>query len=163
MSLPTRTLGRNGPRVSAIGFGAMSLGGAYGQKDSTEDKLKVLDRAHEIGERFWDTADIYFDSEERIGDWFKKTGKREDIFLATKFGIDFDMATGKQNVRNEPEYVRFACDRSLKKLGIDTIDLYYAHRVDDVTPIETTVEAMAQLKKFVLRASRVPSWSRSRR
>jgi len=149
MSLPTRALGRNGPQVPAIGFGAMSLGGAYGQKDSVEEKLKVLDRAYEIGERFWDTADIYADSEERIGEWFQRTGKRDDIFLATKFAIDFDMTTGTQKVRTDPEYVRFACDRSLKKLGVDTIDLYYVHRVDDVTPIEKTVEAMAQLKKYV--------------
>lgn len=146
MSIPTRQLGRNGPLVPAIGFGAMSLGGAYGQKDTNEDKLKVLDRAHEIGQRFWDTADIYFDSEDRIGEWFKKTGKRDDIFIATKFGITFT-AEGVQVERSDAEYIREACDKSLKRLGIDTIDLYYSHRLDDKTPIETMIETLVELKK----------------
>jgi aryl-alcohol dehydrogenase-like predicted oxidoreductase len=142
---PTRTLGRNGPQVPAIAFGAMSIGGAYGQQNSAEEKLKVLDHAHKIGARFWDTADIYSDSEQRIGEWFAKTGKRADIFLASKFSLDF--STGTQVTRTDPEYVHFACNRSLKKMGIDTIDLYYAHRVDGVTPIEKTIEAMVELKK----------------
>lgn len=124
----------------------MSIGGAYGQQNTVEDKLKVLDRAWEIGERFWDTSDVYFDSEDRIGDWFKRSGKRDDIFIATKFALNYD-ENMNQTVRSDPEYVRFACERSLKKLGIETIDLYYCHRVDRKTPIEKTVEAMVQLKK----------------
>ncbi|KAK0649102.1 NADP-dependent oxidoreductase domain-containing protein [Cercophora newfieldiana] len=146
MAPPTRPLGRNGPQVPAIGFGAMSIGGAYGQKDTTEEKLKVLDRAWEIGQRFWDTADIYADSEDRIGEWFKKTGKRDDIFVATKFGLVFTPSL-EQTERSDPEYVRSACEKSLQRLGVETIDLYYCHRVDSKTPIEKTIEAMVQLKK----------------
>lgn len=141
----TRQIGRNGPQVTAIGFGTMSLGDAYGGKDTIEDKLKVLDRAYEIGELFWDTADIYGDCEVLLGQWFKQTGKRSDVFLATKFGLDF--STGSQAVHSDPEYVKLACETSLKKLGIETIDLYYCHRVDGKTPIEKTIEAMVELKK----------------
>jgi aryl-alcohol dehydrogenase-like predicted oxidoreductase len=149
MAPPSRPLGRNGPSVPAIGFGAMSLGGAYGQKDSTEDKLKVLDRAWEIGQRFWDTADVYGDSEDRIGEWFKKTGKRDDIFIATKFGLHYT-PQWDQTERSDPEYVRSACEKSLQRLGVETIDLFYCHRVDNKTPIEKTIEAMAGLKKWVV-------------
>lgn len=145
MTSPLRPLGKNGPPVPAIGFGAMSIGGIYGRQIAAEDKLKVLDRAWEIGARFWDTAEAYFDSEVRIGDWFRQTGKRDDIFLATKFALHFnDMG---HTIRSDPEYVRLACERSLKTLGMDTIDLYYCHRVDGKTPIEKTVEAMVELKK----------------
>lgn len=148
MPFPTRALGRNGPQVSAVGFGAMSVGGAYGPQKSISDKLAVLDRAWELGTHFWDTADLYLDSEERIGEWFAKNpGKRADIFLATKFGCDYKRDTGEFNVYSDADYVRSACDRSLKKLGIDTIDLYYCHRVDRKTPIEKTIEALVELKK----------------
>jgi len=142
----TRHLGRNGPQVTAIGFGAMSIGGAYGnyQDVTVEDKLKVLDRAYEINELFWDTADVYRDSEDVIGQWFKKTGKRSDIFLASKFGLDY--TGGVQTVRSDPEYVKLACEKSLKRLGVKTIDLYYCHRVDGKTPIEKIIEAMVELK-----------------
>jgi len=148
MTPPTRPLGRNGPLVSAIGFGAMSIGYAYDQKTaaSTEDKVKLLDRAWEIGERFWDTADVYADSEDVIGTWFKKSGKRSEIFIATKFGLRYG-ADFAQTERSDPEYVKSACDKSLKRLGIDTIDLYYCHRIDSTTPIEKTIEAMVELKK----------------
>jgi aryl-alcohol dehydrogenase-like predicted oxidoreductase len=142
MSIPTRPLGRNGPQVSAVGFGAMGLGGVYGQIDREEDKLALLDRAHQIGVRFWDTADAYMDSEDTIGKWFLRSGKRQDIFLATKFGF----ATGFE-VRSDPGFVKEACERSLKRLGVESIDLYYCHRVDGKTPIEKTVEAMAELKR----------------
>ena len=147
MAPPSRPLGRNGPLIPAIGFGAMSLGLAYGaHNDSAEDKLAVLDHAWSIGQVFWDTADIYADSEDRIGDWFKKTGKRADIFLATKFGLQYSPSF-EQSEHSDPEYVRSACEKSLKRLGVETIDLYYCHRVDNKTPIERTIEAMAQLKK----------------
>jgi len=148
MTIPTRPLGRNGPQVPAIGFGAMSIGGAYGNPGSKEDKLKVLDRAWEIGQHFWDTADIYADNEDVIGEWFKKTGKRSDIFLATKFGLKFT-PDFVQSEHSDPEYVRAACEKSLKRLGVETIDLYYCHRVDDKTPIEKTIEAMVELKRYV--------------
>ncbi|KAK3322733.1 NADP-dependent oxidoreductase domain-containing protein [Apodospora peruviana] len=148
MTIPTRSLGRNGPQVPAIGLGCMSIGAAaYGSDDQTiEDKLEVLERAWEIGARFWDTADIYIKSEDRIGDWFKNTGKRDDIFLASKFGIIFDPATGSIGLDSSPEYARGACERSLARLGVETIDLYYCHRVDGKTPIEKTMEALVQLK-----------------
>lgn len=145
MTTPTRPLGRNGPLVSAIGLGAMSIGGGYGQQVSTEENFKLLDRAWEIGERFWDTADVYRDSEDTIGAWFKRSGKRSDIFIATKFGLHYD-ANWVQTERSDPEYVKAACDKSLKRLGIDTIDLFYCHRVDSKTPIEKTIEAMVELK-----------------
>lgn len=143
MSIPTRPLGKNGPQVSGIGLGLMSFSGWYGQNISLDDSLTFLDRAHEIGQRFWDTADVYVGSEERIGQWFKRSGKRDDIFLATKFALRG--MTGE--VSNEPDWIREACQRSLDTLGIETIDLYYCHRVDDRTPIEHTVQAMAELKR----------------
>lgn len=148
MSLPTRQLGRNGPQVTGVGLGLMSFAGWYKQEGLNEENaLAFLDRAYELGERFWDTADVYTNSEERVGAWFKKTGKRDDIFLATKFAIGHD---GQGYVmRNDPAYVKEACARSLAKLGVDTIDLYYCHRVDKKTPIEHTIKAMAELKAYV--------------
>ena len=121
------------------------LSAFYGQVESDEDRFKFLDRAYELGETFWDSADMYQDSEDLIGKWFKRIGKRNEIFLATKFA---NLYQGDKLIqRNDPEYVREACEKSLKRLGIETIDLYYCHRLDQVTPIEKMVEAMAQLKK----------------
>ncbi|RFU33212.1 hypothetical protein B7463_g3125, partial [Scytalidium lignicola] len=137
--IQTRSLGRNGPQVPAIGFGAMSIGGIYGQQETSENKLKVLDRAHEIGERFWDTADIYLDSEDLIGEWFKQSGKRSDIFLATKFGVDF--STGAQRVFSDPEYIRSACARSLQSqgkiryLGLSEVSASTIRRAHAIHPI----------------------------
>ncbi|KID94607.1 Aldo/keto reductase, partial [Metarhizium majus ARSEF 297] len=149
-SVPTRQLGRNGPRVTGIGLGLMSFAGWYGQKDtSVESSLALLDRAHEIGERFWDTADIYTGSEQRVGEWFRRSGKRDDIFLATKFAIRAG-ADGSRSVDNDPAWIREACAASLARLGTDAIDLYYVHRIDDKTPIERTIEAMAELKRHVV-------------
>jgi aryl-alcohol dehydrogenase-like predicted oxidoreductase len=144
--LPTRKLGKNGPEVTALGFGAMGLSAFYGAPESDEERFKVLDRAYELGERNWDSADVYMDNEDLIGKWFKRTGKRDEIFLATKFSNHF--VDGQMVQRSDPEYVRRACEKSLQRLGIPTIDLYYCHRLDGKTPIEKTVEAMAQLKKY---------------
>ncbi|KAJ5379052.1 NADP-dependent oxidoreductase domain-containing protein [Penicillium cosmopolitanum] len=144
MSLPLRTLGRNGPQVNAVGLGLMSIGGIYGAASSTEEGVAFLEHAHATGQRFWDTADLYLTSEDIVGEWIKRTGKRNDIFLATKFAIQ--LADGAMKVRSDPEYVKLACEKSLKRLNIDTIDLYYCHRVDGVTPIEKTIEAMVELK-----------------
>ncbi|KAI9042056.1 putative aldo/keto reductase [Aspergillus affinis] len=147
MSLPTRTLGRNGPKVTGVGLGLMSIGGVYGPKGTDEERFALLDKAHEIGEHFWDTADLYSDSEELIGKWIRKNpAKAKDIFLATKFAITMG-ADGSINLDSSPEYVKAACQRSLDKLGVETIDLYYCHRVDGKTPIEKTIEAMVELKK----------------
>lgn len=149
MAPVTRTLGKTGPSVPAIGFGLMSIGGVYGAVPSNEERSALLDHAHAIGERFWDTADIYADSEDAVGLWVKQNPeKRKDIFLATKFGIQFDPATYTQTLRSDPEYIKEACERSLTRLNTDYVDLYYCHRVDGKTPIEKTVEAMVELKKY---------------
>lgn len=111
----------------------------------------MLDHAWKIGCTHWDTSDAYGDSEILIGKWFKlHPERRADIFLATKFGISAEVqadGTYKGTVNSTPEYAKKACEASLKKLGVDYIDLYYAHRVDGKTPIEKTVQAMVELKK----------------
>ncbi|KAI0336646.1 Aldo/keto reductase [Cubamyces sp. BRFM 1775] len=141
-TLPLRKIG--GVNVSAIGYGAMGIAGAYGDKLPDEERFKLLDTLYEMGCTNWDTADIYFDSEDLIGRWFKKTGKRDEIFLATKFG--FSPEPGKA-ISGEPAYVRKAIERSLQRLGTDHVDLYYLHRADPDVPIELTVRAMAELVK----------------
>lgn len=146
MSLPLRTLGRDGPPVSAIGLGFGSIGGFYGPPGTVDERVALLDHAHAIGLRFWDMADIYGDSEDVVGEWIKRSGKHNDVFLATKFGLQ-RQPDGKHTFRSDPEYVKAACEKSLQRLGVDTIDLYYCHRVDGVTPIEKTIEAMVELKK----------------
>ncbi|KAI5455510.1 hypothetical protein NCC49_000318 [Naganishia albida] len=147
-SLPARQLGKQGPQVTAIGFGTMGLSAFYGKVDSDEERFKVLDRAYELGESHWDSADIYGDSEELLGKWFARTGKRSEIFLTTKFANKVLGGGGaKREIDSSPEYCREACEKSLKRLGTDYIDLYYCHRVDKKTPIEKTIEAMAQLQK----------------
>jgi aryl-alcohol dehydrogenase-like predicted oxidoreductase len=125
----------------------MSIGGAYGAVPSDEDRLALLDRAHAIGQWFWDTADIYGDSEEIIGTWrAKNPDKAKDIFLASKFAIQVYDGF-RQIIDTSPEYARTALEKSLKRLQADSIDLYYVHRVDRKTPIEKTIEAMVQFKK----------------
>ncbi|KAJ7084963.1 NADP-dependent oxidoreductase domain-containing protein [Mycena epipterygia] len=139
MSVPTRKIG--GTNVSAIGFGAMVVAGAYGVLGDEEEKFKltapkILDAAYAAGCTMWDTADLYGDSEEFIGKWFKRTGKRDEIFLATKFG--FVPKDGLTTVDGSPEYAKLCVEKSLKKLGVDCIDLYYTHH---------TVGAMAEFVK----------------
>lgn len=143
--LPTRKLGKNGPQVTAVGLGLMGLSAFYGEPGSDEERFKFLDRAYELGETFWDSADMYMDSEDLLGKWFKRTGKRSEIFLATKFGNKW-AKDGSLEIESSPEYVKEACAKSLQRLGVDHIDLYYCHRVDGKTPIEKTVEAMVELK-----------------
>ncbi|KAL4869943.1 hypothetical protein BDV12DRAFT_195947 [Aspergillus spectabilis] len=146
MLVPTRSLGRNGPQVSSVGLGLMSIGGVYGAAPSDGQRLALLDRAHAIGQWFWDTADIYFDSEDIIGKWrAQNPDKAKDIFLATKFAITMH-DDYSQTLDTSPEYARAALEKSLRRLQTDSIDLYYAHRVDGKTPIEKTVEAMVQFK-----------------
>ncbi|KAF9519819.1 hypothetical protein BS47DRAFT_1336522 [Hydnum rufescens UP504] len=128
---------------AAIGYGAGGIGGVgYGPAGSDEERFKVLDRLFELGCRHWDTASIYGDSEELIGKWFERTGNRDKIFLATKFGF-----TPEFILRGDPEFVKSECEKSLKKLRTDRIDLYYQHRPAPDTPIEITVGAMAELVK----------------
>ncbi|KAI1741122.1 putative aldo-keto reductase [Xylaria scruposa] len=140
-----RTLGKNGPKVSAIGFGLESLStNHYGTYPSDEERFKILDRALELGVTFWDSSDLYGDSEELVGRWFRRTGKRGDIFIATKFGYIVD--NQRYKVDSSAAYCKQACNASLKRLGVDSIDLYYIHNINPETPIEETMRAMKELQ-----------------
>ena len=137
-----RSLGGEGPAVSALGLGTMSLGIAdtYTSSAQTiEAAVGLIERAVELGMNFLDTADIYGDSEQKVG--LAIRNRRQNVVLATKFGF----VPEARRIDGRPEYVRQACDRSLKRLGVDHIDLYYQHRVDPLVPIEETIGAMAAL------------------
>lgn len=140
-----RTLGKSGEKVSAIGLGCMGMAFAYGQRDDAESQA-TLELALDLGVNFWDTADMYGKglNEEQLSKVLAT--RRKDVFLATKFGFRFrdDNST---YFDGSPAYMKKACEASLKRLGVDTIDLYYTHRVDAEIPIEETVGAMAELVK----------------
>ena len=141
-----RKLGRHGPEVSAIGLGCMSMGiaGTYTSSvRSDDDAVALIHRALDLGVTLLDTADIYGDSERQVGKALR--GRRDKVVLATKFGFVGAIGASDRAINGTPQYVRQACESSLKKLGVDTIDLYYLHRVDASTPIEETVGAMATL------------------
>ncbi|KAL9080500.1 MAG: hypothetical protein Q9157_000734 [Trypethelium eluteriae] len=145
-SVPTRKLGKNGPQIPALGLGLMGMSMLYGQPPSDEERFQVLDRALELGATNWDSSDLYGDNEELLGKWFKRTGKRDQIFLATKFGF-VKGAPGFSELDSSAEYCKKACAESLRLLGTDHIDLYYMHRANPKTPIEQTMRAMKELKE----------------
>ncbi len=140
-----RTLGKNGPRVSALGLGCMGMSEFYGPRDEAES-LATLHHALDRGVNFLDTADMYGSghNEQLLGQLLQT--RRAEVVVATKFGFVRDPANPAARVVNgRPEYVRAACEASLHRLGIETIDLYYLHRVAADTPLEDTVGAMAEL------------------
>jgi aryl-alcohol dehydrogenase-like predicted oxidoreductase len=142
----TRQLGKNGPQVSAIGLGCMGMTDFYTTGTDTREATATLHRALELGVNLLDTADMYgpHTNEELIGKAI--AGKRDQVFLASKFGIVRDPANpGARGVNGRPEYIRKSIDGSLKRLGVDTLDLYYQHRIDPQVAIEETVGAMAEL------------------
>ena len=141
----TRTLGRNGPTVSALGLGCMGMSDFYGPRDDAES-IATIQHALDRGVTLLDTADMYgpHTNEELLGRAIK--GRRDDVFIATKFGIVRDPANPQlRGINGKPEYVRSSCEGSLQRLGVEQIDLYYQHRVDPSVPIEDTVGAMAEL------------------
>ena len=141
-----RRLGRNGPEVSAIGLGCMGMSEFYGS-GSEQESIATIHHAIERGVTFLDTADMYGvgRNEELVGRAIRD--RREQVFLATKFGNVRGPAGEFLGVKGDPDYVRSACEASLKRLGVETIDLYYQHRVDSNVPIEDTAGAMARLKE----------------
>lgn len=142
--MQTRQLGRHGPLVSALGLGCMGMGSLYGTSDD-DQSIRTLHRAVELGVSLFDTAEFYgpLTNESLLGRAF--ADRRDQVFLATKFGLRANRETGGVIVDGRPENVLASVDGSLKRLGTDHIDLYYLHRVDPDVPIEETVGAMAEL------------------
>jgi aryl-alcohol dehydrogenase-like predicted oxidoreductase len=144
--MQTRTLGRNGPTVSALGLGCMGMSAFYGGRGNEAAAIAVIHRALERGVRLLDTADMYGPHTNEVLVGKAIAGRRDAVFLATKFGVRLDPGDPHaRGVDGRPEYVQAACEASLRRLGVDHIDLYYQHRVDPAVAIEETVGAMARL------------------
>ena len=145
--MQTRELGRSGPQVSAVGFGCMGISFGYASKLSKDDGVKLIRDAFERGVSFFDTAEVYgpFENEEVVGEALRPF--REKVLIATKFGFDIDPATGENRggMNSRPEHVRRAVEGSLKRLGVESIDLLYQHRVDPNVPIEDVAGAVRDL------------------
>src|ERR1700721_1464652 len=147
MTMRKVKLGSQGAIVSRMGLGCMGMSEFYGERNDAESAATIL-RALDLGVNFIDTADTYGigDNEELVGKTIRS--RRDEVFLATKFAnVRTKENPNQWSISGKPEYVRAACDASLKRLGVDHIDLYYQHRVDPNTPIEDTVGAMAELVK----------------
>src|SRR5215213_1520221 len=141
-----RQLGRSGLEVSAIGFGCMGLNFGYANSVSKEDGIRLIRAAYDRGVTFFDTAEVYgpFTNEEMVGEAVAPF--RDEVVIATKFGFRIDPATGKQSgMDSRPEHIREVCDASLKRLGVEAIDLFYQHRVDPNIPIEDVAGAVKEL------------------
>src|SRR5256884_9175669 len=139
-----RRLGRQGPMVSALGLGCMGMSEFYGPADEVES-VATIHRALDLGVNLLDTADMYgpYTNEQFVDQAI--AGRRDQVVLATKFGIVRGLDPQVRGVNGRPEYVRASCEGSLKRLGVGHIDLYYQHRVDPTVPIEDTVGALAEL------------------
>ncbi len=145
--MKTRKLGRSGPEVSAIGLGCMGMAAFYGQASDETQATAVIHRALELGVTFLDTAEMYGPHTNEIQVGKALADRRDRAFVATKFGIGYNAERTALTVDGSPANVRRAIEGSLKRLGLDHVDLYYLHRVDANTPIEETVGAMGELVK----------------